>query len=345
MKRTRFTVLVAAALTCTLLPGLVLADVTVERVTHFGGIMGMAASDIHTVAQIQGLKKREVTSVKFKGAILGTLQRWAGKDKKGGGSTTVTIYRVDRDREWTLHPDKQTYSEQAISRPPEERGADEGDAAPASPKSANGQGEESNIKVVKNEVTVKDTGKTRTINGFKTREYVITWDVETVNTDSGEKSRSLMTSDMWTSDDGKLGTATKEEQAFNNAFMKKKQIALNSQLEKQFGFGVVSVLGVANSSQFSGALKKIKGFPVRTTVTWEGNSEGGANDSGNSGESPQQALQALGSLFGGHKDKKAADSSHPGMTKIFDSTTDLVKVETGKLSGDLFEVPAGYQKD
>ncbi len=47
---------------------------------------------------------------------------------------------------------------------------------------------------------MRDTGKTRVINGFNTRNYEVTWDVETENPKTHERSRSLMTTELWNSD-------------------------------------------------------------------------------------------------------------------------------------------------
>ena len=54
--------------------------------------------------------------------------------------------------------------------------------------------------MVKSELKMRDTGKTRVINGFNTRNYEVTWDVETENPKTHERSRSLMTTELWNSD-------------------------------------------------------------------------------------------------------------------------------------------------
>ncbi len=343
MKRTEIIRIAGLCLAAALVPAIAQADATIESVTHFGGVMGMAASDIHSVTEIQGMKQRTESTVKFKGAILGALQSFAGHK---GGSKNIEIYRLDKDVQWTLNPEHKTYSEVPVYVPPSKA-----DAAGSGTTDDEASGQKDHTKVVKNEVKVNDTGKTQTINGFNTHEYIITWYVEAVDEDTGKHSKSLMTSDIWASTDHGLAQVHAEQTKFNQALMEKKHEMLDSMLGKRYGFGAVSILGAASSEALGKALEKVKGLPVRTTVTWE--ASGQPEQGGDGGEQAAEqakaaaALQQLGSLFGSHSDAKKPekDAAHPDMTKIFDSTTEVQKVSAAALPASTFDIPAGYRKD
>src|SRR5690242_6475210 len=138
------------------------ADVKTEHFTHFGGVLGMGASDITTTEYLQGLKMREESSIKFTGAVLGALQRLASHGDKGNQS--VSILRVDENKRYSLKTDKQTYSESPLYQP-EKKGDSSGNGKDK---------EDDDTKITKNEFMVKDTGKKKAINGWDCHEYIIT---------------------------------------------------------------------------------------------------------------------------------------------------------------------------
>src|SRR5690348_14550249 len=143
------------------------ADVKTEHFTHFGGVLGMGASDITTTDYLQGLKRRDESTIKFTGAVLGALQRLASHGDKG--SENVNILRVDQNKRYALKPDKKTYSESPLYQPEQKEDKDSGKQ----------DEDDKDTKVTKNEFTVKDTGQKKSINGWACHEYVITWHVET----------------------------------------------------------------------------------------------------------------------------------------------------------------------
>ncbi len=93
--------------TALMLPTTAMADVTVTRTTNFGGIMGMGASKSTSVEYIKGDEKRDDRTMKFTGSIL---------SKFGGTHTSVTIYRVDKNRIITLNTARHTYTRHPAHR-------------------------------------------------------------------------------------------------------------------------------------------------------------------------------------------------------------------------------------
>lgn len=284
------------------------ADVKIERATHFGGVFGIAESDIQSTEYLQGLKKRDEGSFQFKGAVLGALQRLASHGNQG--TEHVSIMRVDENKMFSLKPDKKTYEERPLYQPHEE-GKDTSDKGK--------QKDEDNTKITKNEFTVKDTGKTKAINGFDTHEYIVTWNVETENTKTHAKGKSVMTTDMWNSSDARFNKVRDEELAYSKAYLKLMHLPVNAEELQQFGFGHATISG-ADSKAFFDKLHSIKGYPVSLDVTWEGSST--------------------------DADSKDDDKKNDeGLTTVFTSHTEVKSVDTGGLDKSLFEVPESYSKE
>lgn len=327
------------------LPCAAQADVTIQTVTHFDEVTGITSHDTTSTDYIQGNKKREENLRKFTGSVLGAWQKFRNEDN---GSLDVDIYLVGDNKHYDLDPKNKTYNVDAIYDPQQQ-------AKPQDPKEAARQQQqqenENDTKVTKNEFTVKATGQTKNINGFDTTEYLVTWDVETENTKTGDKGKDLMTTDMWNSTDSKLAKARQEEATYSQAYLKLMQIPSNPDEIRQYGFGQGSInINGADQKKFFDKLHTIKGYPVSMDVKWEAASTGasGASSSGNAQQAHPQTLDsALGSLFGSKKsddsDKKPAAT--PGMTMLFSSHVEVKSVDTGAIAASQFEVPSDYKAD
>ena len=331
--KNRITGMTAFALTLGLLAPLAAqADVKLEHFTRFGGVLGMGASDITTTEYLQGLKMREESSIKFTGAVMGALQRLASHGDKG--SQSVSILRVDENKRYTLKTDKQTYSESPLYQPEKKEstsGKDKDD-------------DEDDTKITKNEFTVKDTGKKKAINGWDCHEYIITWNVETENTKTHEKGKSVMTSDLWNASDAKLQKARDEQLAYSKAYLKLMHLPTNPDELKQFGFGAATISGV-DSKAFFDKLHTVKGYPVSIDVSWEASSTKGKDGSEqNESQDDKDAVKSLGNLFGSKSDD-SKPANDDGMTTVFTSHTELKSIDTAGLDKGLFEVPAGYTQE
>lgn len=338
----------ACGLTCLmLLPCAAQADVTIQQVTHFDEVTGITSHDTTSTDYIKGNKKREENLRKFTGSVLGAWQKFRNEDN---GSLDVDIYLVGDNKHYDLDPKKKTYNEDTIYDPQQQ-------AKPQDPKEAarqqQQQEKEDDTKVTKNEFTVKATGQTKTINGFDTTEYLVTWDVETENTKTGDKGKNLMTTDMWNSTDPRLAKARAEEAAYAQSYLKLMHMPSNPQEMQQYGFGTVIIDG-ADQKKFMDKLHTIKGYPVSTDVKWEAASTSGKDSDKDSSSkddaqqaNPQTLDSALGSLLGGKKsddsDKKPAAT--PGMTMLFSSHIEVKSVDTSAIAASQFEVPADYKKD
>ena len=341
----------SAATLMVLAPLAAQADVKIETLTHVNEITGVTNHDSDTTDYIQGDKMREENLRKFTGSVLGAWQKFRGEDK---GSMDIDIFDVSANKHWNVDPQKKVYTVESIYDPNQPSKA----PPPGGTTQQQQQQEQQDkdVKVTKNEFTVKDTGQSKTINGFDTHEYLITWDYETQNTKTGETGKNLMTTDTWTSTDAKLVKARETQAAYGKSY---RQLM---HMQGAEGYDVSSVYGldnghvVVNGQDMKSDIDKlhtIKGLPVSTDVTWEagGTDKDGkqTNDSDAGKDSSKNLDSALGSLFGS---KKSDDSSSqpakqgtPGMTTIFSSHYEVKGVDTSAVDASQFQVPADYKVD
>ncbi len=324
------------------------ADVKVEVVTQVGGIAGMGASDIHTQEFYQGDKKRSESNVKFTGAVLGAIQKW--RNRGDNGNQSVTIFRVGETKMFSLNPDQKTYREQPIYTPPKPGQEHKSSFSGASQFS---QSEKNDVRVVKNELTVQDTGKTRVINGFNTREYLITWNLETENIKTHERGRSLLATELWNSDDARLATARKDVDNYNRAYVRLFHVAMPTDLAKQYGMQQFSFLTGKDMKAFTDKMSQIKGYPVVSDVKWESgcisncpeNKQSQSQSQEEQGSGSSSGLSSLLAMRAKRNEQANQQYNVNGLSTIFSSRTEVQTVDTGSLPASLFEVPAGYSKN
>jgi len=325
------------------------ADVKIETLMHLNDVTGISNHDSDTTDYFQGDKKREENLRKFTGSVLGAWQKFRGEDK---GSMDVDIYDISANKHWNLDPQKKVYSVDAIydpnqpSKAPPEGGTTQQQQ----------QQQDKDVKVTKNEFTVKDTGQSKTINGFDTHEYLITWDYETQNTKTNETSKSLMTTDTWTSTDAKLVKAREAEASYEKAYRQLMHMPAMESTDASAVYGLESGHLEVNGQDMKADLEKlraVKGLPVSTDITWEagGTDANGkqSNDSDAGKDSGKTLDSALGSLFGS---KSKDDSSSqpqkpgtPGLTTIFSSHVEVKAVDTSGIDATQFQAPSDYKLD
>ena len=328
------------------------ADVKIETLTHLNDVTGISNHDSDTTDYFQGDKKREENQRKFTGNVLGAWQKFRGEDK---GSMDIDIYDVPANKHWNMDPQKKVYSVESIYDPNQPSKAPPQGGTTQQQKE---QQQDQDVKVTKNEFTVKDTGQSETINGFDTHEYLVTWDYETQNTKTNETSKSLMTTDTWTSTDGKLVKAREAEVAYNKAYRQLMHIPEPEANDASRVYGLEDGHVEVNGQDMKADLEKlrtIKGLPVSLDVTWEagGTDANGkqTNDSDAGKDSGKTLDSALGSLFGGNKSDDSSKQAPPpkqgtpGMTTIFNSHYEVKAVDTAAVDASQFAVPSDYKAD
>jgi hypothetical protein len=344
VKRRIATMCAAAAAAALLGAATAGADVTVERATKSGGFGGFGAGDTTTVEKISGLRKREVTSMKMTGFI-GKMAGELGGDE---------ITDIPKDAVWKLDHKKKTYTESKITQPlPEQE--------PGGRTERAGEKEKPTVRVVRNEITVKETGEKKTIGEYPCAHYVITWVVETENLETKERSESTMISDLWTTPEtAEIRAAMKEEREFIQAWLKKIGWDMSDRETQQMGLAMVGALIGGDEASFKKGAKevaekmeKIEGFPIGTGIKWQLKGSGGAaakQGGGEGAEGMPDLSKGLGGLMaafgkkGGKGGGEAGASAEAGAAKtVFDTYTEIRRISTASLPDSDFAPPAGYK--
>jgi hypothetical protein len=316
-------------------------DATIERTVKTGGIKGMGAAEGTTIQRYQGNKMLESSSSKFTGAILSRLS---------GGSESINITRVDKGVYWSLDPKERAYSERPIEAFQKKESSRE-----------RGEKEKPSVRITKSEFTVKKTGASETINGFPCEEYLVTWLLEWEEIESKAKSRTNMTTNLWTTPEtATIRKSQEEEKAFHQAYAKKLGVSVSPEEAKQMGMAALAGASGAppeeiekGFARMKNEMSKIKGYAIRSVVQGTMESEKGvtaAREEGSSSDSssglPGNISGILSGLKGRLLQKKGEDKPSPSGkdAPFFSSTTEVKSISIDSVSAEVFEIPAGYTK-
>lgn len=328
------------------------ADVTKESFTRSSGFNGNGAYEGTTVTRIQGHKQSETSNIKFTGAFL---------SKMTGAGESTSITRVDKGVVWMLDPKRKSYTEHPLAGfDPGDEGEDYDDDM------TSGDEEEApRANVTRNEFSVRKTGASKIINGFACEEYLMTWLMELQDRETREKTLNTMETRLWTTPEtAAIKKLTAEENAFSKALLKKMGMPFSPDEMNRFGIGAFALMGGAPESElmkgftsFKKEMGKVKGYPIRTEVSWKVRNDqsraaaGGARPSpGEMGgisipTAPEDVLSGLGSFVSKTAKQKLAGGSAPKAdAPFFSSTTEIRSISTDALPAATFEVPAGFRK-
>jgi len=331
-------------------PRAALGDVTVERFNKSGGIKGIGASESTVVEKLSGLKKHDASSMKMTGAVGGFLGKIAGDM----GADVIT--NIEKDVVWTIDHKKKAYSESRNTLPKEKEKEE-----PA-PRSQKDKEEKPKVRVIRSEISVKETGEKNTINGFECSRYVVTWLVETENIETKERSKTTMTNDLWNTPETKeIRTLQKEEMEYSKAYMKKLGLEVSPEDARKLGmtamagqFGEDAQAMRKRLKELQDKMSKIKGYPSITTVKWEVETSGTsrpAKEESAGKESEDVDVSGgisgmLGSLAKRSVKKKAAESAKEGEKDgnvLFEFSSEVKRIDVSSIPSSEFEVPGGYK--
>lgn len=206
----------------------------------------------------------------------GTVTRFLVGNKEEG-----RIERLDRKLVWTLDVPEKTYIECPITGCPLPQGMKPTQPEPAKPADKPSAPPECTVKVTKSELKVTPTGQKSSINGFDTEQYQVSW-IVAVSDPKARTTTSKVAIDMWTTP---VTPAMREAVAMEEAYAKALAAEL---LGSKGGAGVApvvppeavrmmqtylaTILGSTDTSAFVKAgkeMEKIKGYPIRKTLTWD----------------------------------------------------------------------------
>jgi hypothetical protein len=308
-------------------------DATVDQKVqlHFGGAM--------SIVNVFGGKATH------EGADSTVVVKGDRKSSRTGGSGEIVdlaaekIYRIDYDRKTY----KVTTFDELRKQFEEQKARAEKEAK--SSKKNEEKGTEMEV-----DFDVKSTGKKETINGYATHNEVVTVTVREKGKKLEQSGGYVLTADMWV---GPKIAAFKEMSDFDRRYMQKLYGTAYSGADMS-----AMMTALAQTPAFAKAMKafadksaNFDGAPIRSVMTFEAvtGSEAKASNQRESDEPSSVAAAAIGGLFKKIQKKRDASSdenakpSDPNRSKLFDSTTELLKA-SGTASAAEVAVPPDFKQ-
>ena len=259
---------------------------------------------------------------------------------------SADIIRVDRGLVWNLVPARREYTECPIAGCPKGKPDDESKTPEQQPDRQ--RDPDCAVKLKANDLKVVPTGDRRTVNGFATERYRLDWLIELAD-EAGRTSANRVGLDLWTTPE--TGTV-KEVQTITETFNRRYASALanaNSPVARFLPKNITAAMGSLlrnidpNDKQtlarWEAEMKKIRGYPMATTMTWS--VEGricGAGDGG-SGQQPSAGLGGmLGNMLGGGR---KADG---GPTPLVTFSHEVKSLAVKPVPDAVFSPPADYRR-
>ncbi len=293
------------------------AGVVVEQHTTFN-IAKLTSGDLQQTVSILGADRaKTVTTGKSKVLIMSV-------DASG-----TEITRLDQDQTIRVNDKKKTYTVKSLAEERAELLKQQQDVA----KSAAESKEKDDVRLYAVLDEAKRTGEKQVINGFSAEQAMIKITVFAENTKTKEKGVTFhITADMWF--DPSQGEAGRVSHAFYAARVK--ALGIDPSMA---GNPYAKWLDNVNVE-----MAKMSGYPIRTTITFEGVADTTAAKPKNDEAPPPTSIGgALGGMFGKKKSAPAPASPHGGPV-LFTSTTEVLSISTKAPAASEFEIPAGYVK-
>jgi len=337
------------ALTCSLLAAAsysLKADVRADEKarTEFGGAMGKIVNFFGGKAAREGV----TSTVAVKG------------DRKSSiNDTTGQIIDLAEEKVYDLDMKKKTYKvttfdelrrrmEEDAKRAQEAAAKQPAPAAAPKPTPA----PDKNQKQMDIEFSLKETGQKKNINGFDTREIVMTITMHEKGRTLDDAGGIVLTSDIWM---GPKIPAMREIPEFDLRYWQKlhgSTIIAGASPEQMSAAMAMFPMMKDAVTRMNTENVKMDGTAIQTVTTIDSvkSAEEMAQQQQNTEESkPQQAPSGLGGLLAKkmmqkQQEKKAAQSDSPNRATIMTSTTEVLKVATELAPTDV-AIPAGFKEN
>ncbi|MEJ2636941.1 MAG: hypothetical protein P8184_16835 [Calditrichia bacterium] len=310
---------------------------------------GFGTYSLTQTTEVTAQKKKNDSQSAFKGQ--GLMGKLAAKTVLRSGESSeiidlpaMSIYKIDNQKkEYTVVPIEKL----KMSAGEEEKGA--------SGKEESTPEEKSDIRIIRSDFKVTDTGEKQTINNFASQKYIIMWVTEWENVNTKERGTDSLSTIVWTTPlTQTMKAAQEEEQQFNSEYMQKLGIETNQLQQEMLGTQWLSLLNQMNpgkqnpefsDTKFSQEMGKINGYPVLI----DGKYYSIRPQQNASGENKEEEGSESGSarkMFGGFAKKmlKKKPEEPKGPEPAFSYSTELLELKTADLSPNDFTVPATYKK-
>jgi hypothetical protein len=334
---TRVRVLAAAALVACGVSG-VLADVRTEQKTHveFAGMLGRMVNMFGG----KGAREGVTSTVAVKGDRKATTNEMTGQIIDLGEEKVYDLDLKKKTYKVTTFAELRRRMEEARKKAEEDAKKQDGKAQPQSAPPE---------KQVEIDVNVKNTGETRTINGFSTKESVLTITLREKGKTLEQGGGMVTTTDMWLAP--KI-LAMKEIGDFDSKYAQKLYGGMMAGVSADQMAAAMAMYPMMKQAmgRMTTEGAKIDGTAILTTVTMDGvKSEAEMAEAAKqqNDDDNKPGAGGVSGLIGGFA-RKAAAKKMQGENKprstFMTSTIEVLKVSTDVAAADI-AVPAGFKEN
>ncbi len=301
--------------------------------------------------KVEGNLKKSDDENNFKGE--GLMGKMVGKMfLKSGDSQEIVnlpemkIYKIDpRKKEYTITPIQKLDMGQSESS---------GEETENDNSQESSEEQKSNVKVIRSEFKVTDTGEKKTINNFLSTKYTVLWLTETENTDTKERTIDSLFTTVWTTPmTSDLQEAEQSEMQFSQSYMKALGLDLTGTQQEILGTHWMSLFTQMNKqsqgpdysdSKYATEMQKIKGYPVLIDGHFYVINPNQPSEKGGEEESSSEPT-SMGGLFGkfAKKAMKKESKAPEGPVPALSYSTELLQVAQANIDDSEFTVPANYK--
>jgi hypothetical protein len=339
-----------------------------RKLTVAALVLGLVAATSHSLRA--DVKTDEKTLVKFEGILGKVVGIFGGKSAREGVKTSVAV-RGDRmatltdttgnivdlkeEKIYDLDIKKKNYKVVTFAElrkqieDAQKRAAEEMKKAQAEGKTAEQPAPSTDGKQIEVDFDLKPSGQTKTINGFDTKEFVMTVTMREKGKKLEESGGMVLTSNIWMAP---RVEAMKEVADFQIRFAKAIATPMIQGASADEMASAMAMYPMMKDAIVRARTEAVKmdGTPILTTATIDAvksaeqiASESQQTSSTSSSSSP---TAAVGGLIGGlmkRGQKPSNVAAAPGHTTIMTLTNEVLKVGTTVLDADL-SIPAGFKE-
>jgi hypothetical protein len=308
-------------------------------------------ADQKTKVQLGGALGRVLTMFGGKGAREGVTSTVAvkGSRKITLNDTTGQIIDLSEEKIYDLDVRKKTYRvttfdelrrqmEEARRKAEEEARKQE----PSAPSEAAPAKDEKQVEV---DFAVRNTGETKTINGFDTHQSIATITVREKGKTVEQSGGLIMTTDLWLAP---RIAAMKEIQDFDLRYAEKLYGPMISGASPQDMAAAMALYPQMKQAlaKWAAEAGKVEGTPIVTTVTMESvkSPEQLAEEKAAGQDEKLSNQRSVGGLLGGLARKAAKKDDEPKARATFLTTTNEVVQVTTSVNADEVAVPVGFKE-
>ena len=207
-----------------------------------------------------------------------------------------------------------------------------------------------NQKEVEVDFDLKETGQKKTINGFDTREVVMTITLREKGKTLEQGGGMVLTDDMWMAP--KIA-AMKEIAEFNQRYAVKLQGPMMAGASAQDLAAAMAMYPMMKQAvaRLNTENVKMDGTPISSTVTMDAvqSAEQSAQEAKRDEDSKPDASTSVGSLLSGLAKRRAAQkqegqNENKGRSTFMTTTNEVLKVTTAVSAADV-AIPAGFKEN